>query len=427
MDMAQEHIEVSDKLDRWLNIGERDAPVAFTGRDREIALAIRQLTTWQQRTSRGRTVIALGAPGAGKTAMLYEIGRRLPEVRRDATAIYMPTPWVDEDVPGLIEELAIIMMGVDATTLRSTRTQVTTAGVKVMATMQHGEPRSESPPRLNTWSAFEQEFSSLAERARPTLLLVDEVQRMGTGEATRNLLYYLHDQSTFPVVLVCSGLSTSASHLRGLGLSRVDEGKVLHIQALDVSEAGRCLEESFSMMADDVGIEGHPDRWARQLASATHGWPQHITCHIRAVATALGSSGRLAFDGTNLDEARRMAAINMCQYYEQRLETSRTHATIVFAVQEATKDGKTQAEDAADVVERVVPTLSGSRRAQHIARFRDAMQCVQQMLHAGVVSYSGNTTLSPLTVPIPSLAAHVASLLSTEQRKGIRRLLGGKL
>ena len=334
---------------------------------------------------------------------------------------------MEEDVPGLIEELAITMMGVDATTLRSTRTQVTTAGVKVMATMQHGESRSESPSRLNTWSAFEQEFSSLAERARPTLLLVDEVQRMGTGEATRNLLYYLHDQSTFPVVLVCSGLSTSASHLRGLGLSRLDEGKVLHIQALDVAEAGRCLEESFSMMADDVGIEGHPDRWARQLASATYGWPQHITCHIRAVATALGSSGRLTFDGTNLDEARRMAAINMRQYYEQRLETSRTHATIVFAVQEATKDGKTQAEDAADVVERVVPTLPGSRRSQHISRFPDAMQCVQQMLHAGVVSYSGNTTLSPLTVPIPSLADHVASLLSTEQRERIRRLLGGKL
>ncbi len=32
------------------------------------------------------------------------------------------------------------------------------------------------------------------------------------------------------------------------------------------------------MMAEDIGIAGHPDEWARHLAPRTHGWPQQVTC-----------------------------------------------------------------------------------------------------------------------------------------------------
>ncbi len=355
--------------------------------------------------------------------MLHEIGHRLRAAWPESAAIYLPTPWIDEDVPYLIEAFATNMMGMEADDLRSTVTKATTAGIKVFATAQHVDSRSVSPPRLSTWAAFGRQFASRAGQAKPTLLLVDEIQRMGGSEATRNLLYHLHDQSTFPVTLVCGGLSTSSSHLHELGLSRVADANVLHIGALDVAEAEQCLDESLALMAEEVGITGHPDHWARQLASATHGWPQHITCHIRAAAMALQSSGRLAFDDANLHKARKYAEGNMRRHYDQRLATSFTDAAIVFAVHESVKNGRTYLDDAVDLVEATAHVLSGSRRSRHDARFADAMDCVQQMLHAGLIAYAGNTTISPLTVPIPSLAAHIGRLLSPEQREAIHRTL----
>ena len=141
-------------------------------------------------------------------------------------------------------------------------------------------------------------------------------------------------------------------------------------------------------------------------------------------AVPLRASGRLAFDDGNLDDARRRAHADMRHYYEQRLETSRTDPAVVFAVHEVARHGKTQAEDAADVVTTVAATLSGQRRSSHESRFPDGMRCVEQMLHAGVIAYAGSTTTSPLSVPIPSMAAHIANLLSAEQRADVHRALG---
>ena len=295
--MTGDRQDWGEKLERWANVGERGAPVAFAGREREIDFAIRQLEAWHPGTTPGRTVVAQGAPGAGKTALLGEIARRLPQRLPNAVAIYLPTPWIDDNVPNVLEELAVKMAGVPAHTLRTTNGSEPVAGVRAVAAARHPKSRSMSPPTLQTWRAFSREFEPVAHRMKPTLLLIDEIQRIGEGEATRDLLYHLHDQTTFPVVLVCGGLSTSAAQLGEVGLSRLDEGSILRIDALTATEAQRSLEESLGIMADDVGgIAGHPDRWARALAPPTQGWPQHVTCHFRAAAEALLESGRLAFD-----------------------------------------------------------------------------------------------------------------------------------
>ena len=46
------------------------------------------------------------------------------------------------------------------------------------------------------------------------------------------------------------------------------------------------------------------------------------------------------------------------------------------------------------------------------------------MLYAGVVAYARNVTTSALSVPIPSMATHIAGLLTTEQREAVRRAIG---
>lgn len=424
--MKQRHRpkEVAEKLANWSNVGDRDAPVAFVGRDQEIDLTTRQIATWRPGETRGRTIIAQGAPGAGKTALLHEFGRRLPTVVPNAASVYLPTPWIDADVPDLLKALAVEMTGVPSDSLRTTQSARHTAGVKALATTQLGRSRSVSPPEVTTWSAFQRHFAGLANQSRPTLLLVDEIQRIGAGEATKNLLHHLHDQTSFPVLLVCGGLSTSVARLGELGLSRLDEAHILHVAALTPTETHQCLEESLRIMADDVGIGGHPDQWARRLAPPTHGWPQHITGHFRAAAEALLESARPVFDDENLGRALALAEINARRYYDRRLEASRTNPVIVFAVHEAAMHGEMDADDAADTVEKTVATLSGSRKARHHANFAGASDCVDQMLYAGVIAYATNATTSPLSVPIPSMATQIANLLPLARRQEVCRVLG---
>ena len=421
--MTQEKTKAAAKLQHWANVGERGPAVAFVGREQEIELAISQLATWRPGLTPGRTVVAQGAPGAGKTALLNEIGRRLPERLPNAVSIYLPTPWNQRSAPNVLQTLAARMMGTTGDEFCTTKGTQGSIGVRAIAAARLGRSQSTAPPDLSSWSDLETLFADQVGRARPTLLLVDEVQRMGDDQETVDLLYHLHDQTTFPVVLVCGGLSTSAAHLRGLGLSRLADGNVLAIDALSLVDAQECLEESLRMMAEDAGIEGHPDGWALRLAGATYGWPQHATCHIRGAAGAFQASGRLVFDDDNMAHAAALAAAAMRDYYEQRLEASRTDTSIVFAVHEVARRAPTDAAAAADVVDKVAATLSGNRRKLYEV-FPDALHCLHQMLHSGVIAYSGNTATSPLSIPIPSMADYVARQLPREQRNDVRRLLG---
>ena len=422
--MERMRTETAEKLARWASVGERDAPVAFVGREREIEFAAQQLETWRPGMSRGRTIVAQGAPGAGKTALLGEIEKRLPSVVAGAVSLYLPTPWVEEDVPSLLEDLAVRMVGADEETFRTSSSTETTVGVKATVAARRGRSRTLSPPGLTGWRAFERQFAARADRAKPTMLLVDEIQRLEDQAKTKQLLFSLHDQRTFPLLLVCGGLSTSVARLMKVGLSRLDEAHVLRVDALSLDEAQQSLEEALAAMARDVGgIAGHPDQWARRLARATQGWPRHITSHFRAAAEALLQTGRLAFDDDNLARTLAAAQADMRRYYDRRLEASRTNPAIVYAVYEVVRSREVDADEAADVVDEVAATLAGSSRTRHEADFPTGIHCIDQMLYAGVVAYATSATTSALSIPIPSMATHIANLLSAEKREAVRRTL----
>ena len=141
--------EAAEKLARWASVGERDAPVAFVGREREIEFAAQQLETWRPGMSRGRTIVAQGAPGAGKTALLGEIEKRLPSVVAGAVSLYLPTPWVEEDVPSLLEDLAVRMVGADEDTCRASASRETAAGVEAAVAARRRALADPLPARVD--------------------------------------------------------------------------------------------------------------------------------------------------------------------------------------------------------------------------------------------------------------------------------------
>ncbi len=422
--MASKQGQVAERLANWANLGEREDPVAFAGRTQEIALAIRQLTTWRRGSASGRTVVAQGAPGAGKTALLHEIARELPERLPGAKSIYRPTPWNRHSAANVLLSLADRMMGEAAASFRTTEATETSVGARAVAAAHVDRSRTTAPPALASWDDFHTLFSPKAEQAKPTLLLVDEIQRMGDDEESTDLLYHLHDQTTFPVVLVCGGLSTSAMRLTGVGLSRLNEANILHIDALTIEEAEQSLEESLRITAEDLGgIAGHPDQWARQLAPATQGWPQHVTCHLRAAAEAMLESGRVAFDDDNLRRALARAQDNMQRYYNRRLDASCTNESIVFAIHEAIRVGHIHRTDAMALVDVVRARLGPYAREDHDRHFERPGDCVDRLLYAGIIAYANGSISSPLSIPIPSMAAHIADRVPGKEREEIRRTI----
>ena len=109
----------------------------------------------------------------------------------------------------------------------------------------------------------------------------------------------------------------------------------------------------------------------------------------------------------------------MRRYYDQRLEASRTNPAIVYAVYEVVRSREVGADEAADVVDEVTATLAGSSRIRHEADFPTGIHCIDQMLHA---AYASSATTSALSIPIPSMATHIANLLSAEKRDSVRRV-----
>lgn len=416
----------AEKLANWASMGDREAPVAFVGREPEIDMAIRQLATWRAGETPGRTIVAQGAPGAGKTALLREMARRLPEHMPDACAIYRPTPWSSRTVSNVLVALAERMMGASGDLLRTTVMREGTIGAKAIATASQTHSHTTAPAVLSTWDDFETLFTRQAAAAKPTLLLVDEIQRMDDDVETRELLYHLHGQTTFPILLVCGGLSVSASHLEGLGLSRLAEKCILHVAALTLDEARHSLEESLRILAEDVGgITGHFDQWARRLAPATHGWPQHITCHFQAAVRALLASDEPAFEGGSLRRALALAEADMRSYYDRRLEAARASPLIVYAVYKASRSNPVNRAEAMAIVSSVVPALDPHEREDHRASFHRSGECVDQMLYAGVLGHATASRRSPLGIPIPAMATHVASLLTEEEQGRVHHALSG--
>ncbi len=118
-----------------------------------------------------------------------------------------------------------------------------------------------------------------------------------------------------------------------------------------------------------------------------------------------------------------MANQRVRQYYDRRLEAWRTDPAIVHAVHEAIGQGAVRRTDAMAIIEAVLLVLGSHGKEEHNRKFDGTAACVKQMLHAGVVGYQTNATTSPLSVPIPSMATHIANLLSAERRSEVASTL----
>ena len=312
---------------------DRLPPPAFVGR-REIIADIERAVAQAAAGGaavRGRTRLLVGAPGAGKTALLDELARRWRARAADGDT-NAPTP-VDCQPGELTSPVAFAEAVLSALVPESSydaATSTTTeggGGVPGLAGLSVSRPTS-VPSLVDSVQAGRTPWAAVRaaaqpERlARPVVLLVDEAQNMPGdpgGDGRTRLLAELHDgRHGLPIVAVLGGLGDSKQIMARRGISRFARDAVHSLPLLTDAESAEAVQRFLARHRVTGGEEART-RWRRCIAEACNGWPQHLHNYLCSAARALADAGG---DLERADLGAALAAGDdwRRQYYDARLE-----------------------------------------------------------------------------------------------------------
>ncbi len=254
----------------------------------------------------GSTFLIQGAPGVGKTALLYECEKLAKESDWRIAKIKPTALWT----PGELR---------------------TSLGQKV---------RSKLPKNVQIGLQLGQAgvvaewarattLSILGAGKKPLLLILDEAQTLGTtnkppsqelaGVAT-NVLDSIHNGGLErPVILLAAGLGPTLEAFETLEISRFAEGCVVELGALS-KESERAVIRDW--LVKEGGAKGDPTAWIHAIAQQTHRWPRHVHSYARHAAEHLKEKGGL-MTPQGLKIIMELGEEGRKQYYKQRVSKFR--------------------------------------------------------------------------------------------------------
>ncbi len=246
------------------------------------------LLEYYANNSAGGTFLIQGAPGAGKTALLFESVRRAQS-----------EGWRIAGIDGLFP---LWRPGA----LRSSQYGGTS--------LVDGGP------------IIDQSAGSVLDILRggvgPLLLKLDEAQRL--EDLNRDLdirlsvgevLTAIHNGEVGrPLVLLAGGLGTTEDAFKVLGISRFERRSFVELGRLD-KDAERAIIRDW--LTEEGGAKGDPTEWIDAITQEAHGWPQHILSYVGPAVEHLSThGGMMTQDGLSivLDAGRDFRT----KYYERR-------------------------------------------------------------------------------------------------------------
>ncbi len=224
----------------------------------------------------GTTFLIYGAPGAGKSALLYECERIAEAAEWQVAIIDPPSLW---EVDSLRESLGLRKKlsfkageaGFSIFGFASAKVSADTSTQTVKRLLQKGE--------------------------KPLLLILDEAQRLGGTNApadsqvttASNILNAIHNgQLNKPVVLLAAGLNPTLKAFETFDISRFAKGCLVKLGALS-KESERLVIEDW--IKKEGRGQGDPTAWLDAITQETHGWPQHIQCYAGLASVHLEANG----------------------------------------------------------------------------------------------------------------------------------------
>ena len=312
---------------------DRLPPAAFVGRHdiiADIERAVAQAAAGGAAV-RGRTRLVFGAPGAGKTALLYELARRWRARAADDDAS-APVP-VDCEPGELSSPVAfteaVLSALIPDSPYNVARSTTTEGGGGVPGVAGLSVSRTTSVPSLvdsvqagrTPWAAV-REATRPERLTRPIVLLVDEAQNMSgdpDGDGRTRLLAEIHDgRHGLPIVAVLGGLGDSKQVMARRGISRFARDAVHSLPLLTDAESGEAVERFLARHRITGGEEARA-QWRGRIAEACNGWPQHLHNYLCGAARALADAGG-ELEHADLTAALAAGDDWRREYYDARLE-----------------------------------------------------------------------------------------------------------
>ncbi|MCY4593067.1 MAG: ATP-binding protein [Alphaproteobacteria bacterium] len=274
---------------------DRQLTPFFVGRRDEATDILRQLDAASQRygsgnpaPAAGATRLIQGAPGAGKSSLLFELARRWDAAGGNAPrAVMLSLPDFSDSetlAAGIVRQLSPD----GAAGLRQTGTATSGGSVRLPGVTASYSRSATTGPR------GARDLLHTLDWSRPACLMIDEIQAFaGNATAFENLLEFHLGTHGLPIVPVFAGLASARAVLAWHGFSRLSSGAVHTLGCLDQADAvdavGRFLDHY------RVDLSGAECDWPDRLAELSDGWPMHLHNAMRALAVALAPvSGRLA-------------------------------------------------------------------------------------------------------------------------------------
>ena len=398
-----------DRLQALIDASTRSNPPVFVGREDEIAKVLRTAANQPSEGPQSATILVQGAPGAGKTALLSEIERRLKK----------------EGGAGVVHCRSVKSAGPDRV-------------YGALAALLAGGPSPVSPQRSVAWKAkvgtgflsmertktsdlSGRSFSCAADIAdsvgaggwrpmRRAVVLVDEVQQVGKGTDAANLFMDLHTQSGLPALMVLAGLPNSEAELSDAGLSRL-ENKI-HLGGLTQDETVKCATLTLEYLLD-LGVRGETsevNRWGSALAEASDCWPRHLQTYLQAAYQALlDAPDHPDLAVADLDAALQQGGVMRKRYYSARMATAKTHPRIIAALHSrmSAPGAAPLAEySARKVIFDAVESLDPPEQDEWASTYpkEGSKLCLNSLLRSGVVSMDADGFC---VSPIPSLSQYI--------------------
>jgi len=359
-----------EKLRKFIQTEEKEHTLFYAGREsliQRIVQSARNVAAGVDNGRRGKglTWLVHGAPGAGKTALMEEIGKN-PGTRGYPRKPLSPG-W-EERGPLVVSLDAQDLEDGEAETVKiiADRLAETTAagkpfaepiererefslGYRSLASWRRGQKTVTAPPGA-TFRALKALTGHL--KGRPIILTIDEIQDVTSRSAS--VLAKLHSGNHGMQILpVCGGLSNSKNVLenmlktsrndgKGGGLSRIVPERIALLGRMHRQEA----EEAVKKMLDECNIRNwHRSDIPSILARNTEGWPQHLHNGMRILAQLLVKTDG---DLSKVDpcELERREAIRRRESHENRKtdEMEESHVYVARVMSAATSSKMNRGE-----------------------------------------------------------------------------------
>ena len=334
----------------------------------------------------GTTFLIQGAPGAGKTALLYECERLAQKSKWETTEISSAALWD----PNELQQ-----------SLKLRRTWKVGGGSARVGVSGFGEAE------INAERSPQTVKNLLRGGKKPPLLLtLDEAQTLGMKDefhadqikTVRHVLNSIHNgKLDRPVILIAAGLGTTADAFGVLGISRFEKDAFVQLGALG-KESERTILRDW-LTKDGGANTDAATAWIDAIAQETHGWPQHILSYVKPALDQLHTdNGVITAEGLGAVLAAGRTGRSM--YYEQRARG--LYRGQLHCIARSIADFP-----AGSHVDHAVIMSSLSQDYGH----DEAEKIFRQALHKGILDERDNH----FVVPIPSMHDWLVSKYASEQ------------